>query len=282
MIFLLQGAKVVGLDSSDFAFEKDIEALIESCPEAVAAEDDTAATRFVARQVALGAGIADVVLLDGDMRLTLVEVKRGQNAEARREVVGQAFDYVSALADMTFEEVDRCMAGALAQAVAAFAGDDVEADEEARDPVETLRRSCAANLRAGRIRVAVVVDDAPADLQRIIGYLARRANLDIRLITLTQYKLPDGTTAVVPRVLVTASETAISEGTADVAANPWLTGFFESFPFRNDEKPFNNTARLWRQIRVNGWPASVHFEVLTRRRGNSIELHVENARDLTP
>lgn len=276
VIFVVTGQDVQALEEEGFALEQHIEALIEMCPAALAVEADATDIRFVARQVGLGAGIADVVLLDAEMRLTLVEVKRGQNAEARREVVGQAFDYVSALADMTFEEVDRSMAGALARTVATFAEADSDADENAHDPLEDLRRTCAANLRAGRIRVAVVVDEAPPDLQRIIGYLARRANLDIRLVSLAQYKLPGGAMAVVPRVLVGGIDPAQADGVGSSAQNPWLIDFFERFPYGPDEEPFNNTAKLWRQIRIGGWPATLHYEVLTRKRGNSIELHVEN------
>jgi hypothetical protein len=266
---------------SGFALEKDLEALIETCPSALNGDADVATIRFVARQVRLGAGIADVVLLDSDMRLTLVEVKRGENAQARREVIGQAFDYVSALAEMTFEEVDGAMDGALASAIATFV-DPAPLDENTAVAIDDLRRSCAANLRLGKIRVAVVVDEAPPDLLRIVGYLARRSGLDIRLATLARYVLEDGRIAVVPRLLVgsigpreaEATDGATPQAYSDSLPVPWLKNFLDAFEWRSDEKEGNGKT-TWRQIRVAGWPATIHYEVLARQRGLSIELHFE-------
>lgn len=282
MIFIIgDPAGPKPIPPSGFALEKDLEALIEACPSAIDSDAEVATIRFVARQVRLGAGIADVVLLDSDMRLTLVEVKRGENAQARREVIGQAFDYVSALAEMTFEEVDGAMDGALASAIATFV-DPAPPDDSIAVAIDDLRRSRAANLRLGKIRVAVVVDEAPPDLLRIVGYPARRSGLDIRLATLARYVLEDGRTAVVPRLLVGSigspeAETSAGEkpqGYSELVPVPWLKNFLDAFEWGRDEK-VGNGKTTWRQIRVVGWPATIHYEVLARQRGLSIELHVE-------
>jgi len=106
----------------------------------------------IGREVSVGeAGTADLLFLDTEARLSVVEVKLARNAQSRRDVLAQAFDYTSALADYTLDELDGLLAGELENQLQALAGDD----EESRTKYNRLWEACANSMRAGAVRVVV-------------------------------------------------------------------------------------------------------------------------------
>lgn len=78
---------------------------------------------------------------------------------------------------------------------AALAADDQEGAFDADEFAEAL----AENLASGAFRLVLVLDDAPAELVRLVGYLeAVGGNLVIDLVTVTAHDL-DGTKVMVPQ-----------------------------------------------------------------------------------
>jgi hypothetical protein len=151
---------------------------------------------FVGRQIDLpDAGILDVLCVDENG--LPVEVKLARNGEARRQVVAQIVDYLSALTSLTVDELDARTEGALNDALRSF-------DPPAGDPGSFERRwqACGANLRAGLARIIVPLDSAPTDLERIVQFLSERSNLDIWLVTISKFVEPRVGTLYVPTVLV--------------------------------------------------------------------------------
>lgn len=149
-------------------------------------DDGESLTALVAREIVIeGIGRADLLLVDGDGVPIVVEVKLLRNPESRREVVGQIFDYVSALSEMTADELDKCVNGALDVALHDLCRGD---DDDRR--FDDLWGRCAANLRAGNIRVVIVVDSAPDDLVRIVSYVCSK-QVDVRLVSVSRFETLD-------------------------------------------------------------------------------------------
>jgi hypothetical protein len=59
------------------------------------------------------AGRIDAVFINERERLTIVECKLWKNPQARREVVAQALDYVSALTDWSYADLQREVSAAV-------------------------------------------------------------------------------------------------------------------------------------------------------------------------
>lgn len=59
-----------------------------------------------------GVGPADVIAVDADGALTVVECKLATNQNARREIVGQVFDYAAQLQKMPIDEFEASLAQA--------------------------------------------------------------------------------------------------------------------------------------------------------------------------
>ncbi len=143
------------------------------------------------------AGILDMLFVTSKGLPIAVEVKLTRNAQARREVVAQAIDYLSALTAFTVDELDHRVNGSLEAALQNLAGeDDLEFDR--------LWQAVGTNLRAGQARLVVTLDAAPAPLERIFRFLARNSNLDVRLVTVRRYSSATVGDVFVPQEVVVA------------------------------------------------------------------------------
>ena len=158
---------------------------------------DEPALALVQRQVELAnAGVLDVLFVDATGYPVAVEVKLGRNIQSRREVVAQAFDYTSDLSQMTVDELDDLVSGSLEKALSSFD------PQENRTQFETRWKACGANLRAGKIRLVIVVDESREDLSRIVQYIGDHSDLDVRLVSVQKFEEADGGMLYVPNTLV--------------------------------------------------------------------------------
>ena len=129
----------------------------------------------------------DHLFVDQDARPTLVEVKRGEDTRARREVVGQMLDYAanstkywpSGRIRQLFES--RCQAehlepsAQIAQLLEARGPTDTEVETEnstlAAPLLDAFWNQVDANIAQGEIRIVFLADRLPDELVRIIEYL---------------------------------------------------------------------------------------------------------------
>ncbi len=182
---------------SAFSKEEELELLLTECRELLRddrGQSDVSNIEFVARQVDLEAGRLDLLFVDSTGLPIAIEVKLGLSDDARRKVVAQAIDYLSSLTELTVEELDKAVDGKLEAALERLANDDEEEFDRLWDCV-------GINLRAGKARLVVALDDAPASLERIFRFLARNSSLDVQLLTLQRYKSALGD-VVVPQMRV--------------------------------------------------------------------------------
>ena len=128
---------------------------------------------LLGREVALGSGYADLVGVESSGRPVVIEVKLARNAEARRAVVAQALAYAAYLHGLSPGELERDVLGAhLARRGFASLAAAVRADDQAGEfDAGVFTAALAEHLSVGSARIVFVLDSAPPELVRLVGYL---------------------------------------------------------------------------------------------------------------
>ena len=188
------------LDPEGFPDETALHDLIEGAPGLLPLSGRPQLT-IVGREVVLGPNRADLVAIEPSGRPCIIEVKLAYNSEARRAVIGQVLSYASFLHRLTIDVLETDVLGihlakrgfgSLADA-ARQAGQDGSFDD-ARFPA-VLQEA----LDIGGLRLVIVLDSAPAELVRTVGFLESVSDaLVVDLVTVTSYQV-DGRQVLVPQ-----------------------------------------------------------------------------------
>ncbi|HXF51967.1 MAG TPA: hypothetical protein VNM43_09825 [Dehalococcoidia bacterium] len=160
----------------------------------------------IGKEVGVGAGAEDLLYVDRTGLLTIVETKLGRNPAARREVVGQILEYAAMMGDWTADDLVRkaeaYLGRPLEQALSEL-GDAEDAPDASPFDFGEFVDSVEANLRMGRFRLIVAVDDPPEPLVRTVEFV-NRSTRTFELLLLQLNKFSDtasGLTVFVPRIL---------------------------------------------------------------------------------
>jgi hypothetical protein len=131
----------------------------------------------------------------------LIEIKLARNAEARRAVVAQVLTYAAYLYGISPIMFERNVLGrhlqerghdTLASAIASI-------DQEGAFDAEEFAAGLEASLSQGQFRLVIVLDAAPEELIRLIGYLEVVSyKLLIDLVTVASYDV-GGSAILVPQ-----------------------------------------------------------------------------------
>ncbi len=148
----------------------------------------------------------DFFLADQDGIPTLVECKRCDDSRARREIVGQMFEYAAnghhywtAKQMMAYAEVANGNEAALKARLG-------EIRPEAEETVSDFFKLVEQNLRSAKLRLIFFLEESPLELRSMVEFLSRQLqDTEIFLIEARQYQGPSA------RVVV-----------------PWLFGFTET------------------------------------------------------
>lgn len=180
--------------------EATLHTLIEQSPELLPLAGSPRLA-VLGREVQLGAGWADLIALEPSGRIAIVEIKLARNAEARRAVVAQVLAYAAYLHGVDRAYFEKEILGRHLQSLGyesireALSAMD---QEGAFDP-EELYLGMEESLSQGQFRIVIVLDEAPIELIRLVGYLEVIADkLLIDLVTVASYNV-DGTTIIVPQ-----------------------------------------------------------------------------------
>lgn len=127
----------------------------------------------VAREVPCGHGFIDNLYLTPNGEIILVETKLWRNVQARREVVAQALDYVSALMGMGYEAFEAAVnkgAGAKAKRLYEIIAEASDALDEA-----SFTDAVSRNLKRGRMLVIALGDGIRQEAEALAGLLQSHA-----------------------------------------------------------------------------------------------------------
>ncbi|MDI3339315.1 MAG: hypothetical protein QJR03_02160 [Sphaerobacter sp.] len=185
-----------------FPDEATLHTLVEQAPHILPLSGSTSLT-IVGREVQLGNGAPDLLAVEPSGQRVVIEIKLLRNAEARRAVVAQAFTYAAHLRGLDPKAVEQQILGphlrrrgheSLAGAVAAN-------DQEGSFDPTAFAQGLADSLTSGSFRIVFVLDDAPEELVRLVGYLESISNnLVINLIKVSAYDI-EGSQILVPQRL---------------------------------------------------------------------------------
>ena len=220
------------LTRAGFPLEAELHALVEKAPEILPLAGSPRLA-VVGKEVRLGSGSADLIAVEPSGRLAVIEVKLARNSEARRAVVAQVLSYASYLHGMDRDHLESVVLsqhlrerGHESLFSAAIEANEEEATEDARRRFEENLDTC---LTTGRFRLVIVLDDAPGDLVRLIGYMEEITdNLVIDLITVASFDVGDRQVIVPTRVEPErwTSEYGVSQGGAGDSSDEPGAGAF--------------------------------------------------------
>ena len=196
------------LPSKPFAYEDVLQRNIAELPTLLplgTVSDEPVDHLTIGAEWPAGGGRADIVLIGSDGILTIVETKLSRNPEARREVVAQLLEYAAYLSEWTIYEVqqraeqffksDRCLDKYHDKPF-----DEVLTDflEDSDESVEVFKGKVEQNLRQGRIRLIVAVDEVGEQAQKIVTFVNAYSSFDIYLLQIAEYEDHDKRRVFVP------------------------------------------------------------------------------------
>lgn len=143
----------------------------------------------------------DHLFLDQDAIPTLVEVKRSDNTDIRRKVVGQMLDYAAnAVVYLPIEKIQ----AKFEEACTAKNADPTEILRKflgTAEDQEDFWQKAKANLHDGKIRMLFVADEVPAELRSIVEFLNEQMDpAEVLAVEIKQYAGKNMKT-LVPRVM---------------------------------------------------------------------------------
>lgn len=191
------------LEPTGFPVERELHDLVGQAPQLLPLAGQPSIA-ILGSEVALGGNWADLVGVESNGRLVIIEVKLRKNTEARRAVVAQALSYAAYLQGLSLAEVESAILGRhLTQAGFATVEEAMQnALQGEHLDVAAFRDAFANNLAVGAFRIVFVLDEAPAELARLVEYLEHISTdrLLIDLVAVAQYQVADAKVVVPTRV----------------------------------------------------------------------------------
>ena len=190
------------LSPTGFEDEAALHALVERSPDLLPLAGSPRLA-VIGKEVWLGGNYADLIAIEPSGRPCVIEVKLAANSESRRAVVAQVLSYAAYLHGMTPEQLETdVLSGHLAsRGFASLADAAQQAGQDGSFDQTTFRGTLADALESGGMRLVLVLDAAPIELVRTVGFLqAVTEALVVDLVTVTAYRLGDRRVLVPQRI----------------------------------------------------------------------------------
>lgn len=254
---------------SGFTAEAALHDLVEQAPQMLPLSGSPRLT-IVGREVILGNGKADLLAVEASGRLAIIEIKLSNNAESRRAVVAQVLAYAAFLhgwdatqleQQILQKHLDERKYTGLLDAVTTN-------DQEGSLDATIFSSELRGGLALGAFRLVFVLDEAPPDLIRLVGYLeAVTDKLVIDLVTVSAYSI-NGAQALVPQRIettqpenekVTIQTPHRSTPTLESAQKGWLASGADDFAAAIVTSPAEHREKLtllydWaKKLEGKGW-----------------------------
>lgn len=186
-ILLINGENIKALDKVKFTQEGKLQDYLEKYPSLIPlAEIVDGATDLlcIGREVSIPSGSVDLLFIDKDGFLTIVETKLIKNPEIRREVIGQIIEYASYISQWTADKVygiaNEHLKSNLDEVMVNISGDDFS--------TEDFRSNIEQNLKNGKIRLIIAVDELVEPLRATVTFLNSYSNFDVLLLQVSNFE----------------------------------------------------------------------------------------------
>lgn len=190
------------LAPAGFPSEAELHSLIEDAPHILPLAGSPQLV-ILGREVGLGPNFADLVAVEPSGRLAVIEVKLKGNPESRRAIIAQVLTYAAYLRGLDVTQFERdILARHLAHRGVATVAEAAQASGQdvAFDP-RVFTAALGESLASGRFRLVLVLDEAPEELVRLVGYLeAVTDQLTIDLVTVASYRVGEAQIVVPQRI----------------------------------------------------------------------------------
>ncbi len=204
--------------------------------------------------------------IDSDGRLLICEVRLARSLGSTREVLGQLLDHVSALSQYRIEDLSAALSGKLEEVLRQVSRGEVER-------YAAMWQQVSEHLRSGRVGMVLVLDRAPAHLQRICRYLCQNVKIQFVLLTLKRFRASDDSDIIVPTLVAQAQQQQAQANLLELAVL-FAQQDHAVVPLDSVKHRPN-----WLALYPRGWPQSVHYEFLIHADKDcriGVELHLED------
>jgi hypothetical protein len=247
-----------------FPDEAALHSLVESAPELLPLSGAPEIV-VVGREVALGGGKADLLAVEPAGRLVVIEVKLARNAEARRAVIAPVLAYAAFLHDLETEQLERDVLGPHLRQRGHHTLVDLIGDTDQKGAIDAVEfeTTLTKNLSSGAFRLVLVLDQAPPELVRLVGYLEAIAGdlITIDLISVAAYEV-NGSQVLVPQRIDPERRPSIERPTRPRdAATTYVSPGAEDFVAAVEDAPPQRRASL---RRVCDWAVALEQDGLVR------------------
>jgi len=196
-ILVVENRKARLVEAKKFESEATLQTYLEQFPSLLPVwevDEEAAPLLTIGREVGVPSGAVDLLFTDTNGILTVVETKLARNPEVRREVIGQVIEYASFLSTWDADDVERQANDYLHseratedyhdlnvyEALSKVAGDEV--------PADVFRERIDDNLKRGRIRLVIVVDEIAEPLRSTVTFLNSFSTFDVLVLQLADFE----------------------------------------------------------------------------------------------
>ncbi len=187
-ILVVEGDKRTPIEGRKFVVETDLQNCLEKFPELIPLKEidpESPPLLAIGREVSLPQGaVIDLMYVDAGGILTIVETKLARNYQARRAVIGQIVEYASYILRWTAEDIERIaneylssnrlrsqyQGKKLREIIPKLARKGVPEQGE-RFTAEDFKSNLERNLREGRIRLIIGIDEVVEPLREMVIFL---------------------------------------------------------------------------------------------------------------
>jgi len=180
-ILLINGESIKVIDKVKFTEEGKLQDYLEEYPSLIPLADIVEGASdllCIGREVSAGPGAIDLLFIDKEGLLTVVETKLAKNPEARRTVIGQIIEYASYISQWTADDVYRIANEYLKSNL----------DEVMGNLDEDFRSNIEQNLKSGKMRLIIAVDELIEPLRATVTFLNSYSKFDILLLQLKSFE----------------------------------------------------------------------------------------------
>lgn len=252
------------LSSVGFPDEATLHDLVEQAPHLLPLSGRPNLT-VLGREVLLGGNYADLLAVEPSGRIVVVEIKLAKNSEARRAVIAQVLTYAAFLRGTSVKslETDVLHKHLHGRGFSTLLEAALADDQEGGIDHDQFSQGVQESLELGQFRLVIVLDSAPQELVRLVGYLeAVSEKLTIDLITVASFDV-GGTQIVIPQRVEPDRLASIQESTKkpSSSADGILVEGAKDFLDAISDAPQEQQAFLYR---LAGWAEGLENERLVK------------------